>query len=293
MDLFVSAFRSVAPAPGASKRQLQLLVCIALVLSSAGCDVEPPTGTGPGRRPQALALTPEEELALGRQAFAELKSRYRPLRSGEEVERVRRVGRRIVKAAEIEPLQREINLRVKDYIFEWEFEVLASDHINAVCLPAGKIAVFTGLLRQLKPSDDQLAAVMAHEVAHALAHHASERLARHNRLRTAADEALVGSLTDETMDLLVPGLSGLAHNRAQESEADHIGVFLMTFAEYDPQEAVAFWERMSRLTAARGQMPEILSDHPSDARRIAQLKEWVPMARGAKRAYDAGHIAPP
>ena len=90
------------------------------------------------------------------------------------------------------------------------------------------------------------------------------------------------------------GASGLlrrkAYDREQESEADHIGVFLMTFAGYNPQEAVQFWERMERLGG--GRLPEILSDHPSDARRMHDLQSWVPRARAAKEAFDEGRIAP-
>ena len=86
-------------------------------------------------------------------------------------------SRRIAEAVQIEPLQREINLQVADYPFEWEYCVIESPQINAFCLPGGKIGVFTGLLRVVK-NDDQLAAVLAHEVSHAVAHHASERIAR-------------------------------------------------------------------------------------------------------------------
>ena len=91
---------------------------------------------------------------------------------------------------------------------------------------------------------------------------------------------------------MLSGLSGLAHDRAQESEADHIGIFLMTFAGYDPGEAVTFWQHMQRVMAEQARPPEILSDHPSDARRVAQISTWVPQARAAKKAYDAGYITP-
>jgi predicted Zn-dependent protease len=75
-------------------------------------------------------------------------------------------------------------------------------------------------------------------------------------------------------------------------EADHIGVFLMTFAGYDPEAALTFWERMSELSSGSFRLPEILSDHPADARRLARLRAWVPLAEGGKRAYDRGEIAP-
>src|SRR5262249_18314926 len=144
--------------------------------------------------------------------------------------------------------------------------------INAFCLPAGKIIVFTGIL-PVAESDDQLATVLSHEIAHALAHHASERVAR--------EQSGVARL-----------LARRAYDRAQESEADHIGLFLMTFADYDPNEAVVFWERMQTVHGPGGRIPEFLSDHPSDIRRIRDLQAWVPMALGGKRAFDEGRIAP-
>jgi predicted Zn-dependent protease len=247
-------------------RRFSATLVVAILV--AGCS---PAGEGPGHRPQALALRPQQELKIGREAYAELLSETPVLRSGPEFEQVQRVSRRIAEAVQIEPLQREINLHVAEYPFEWEYCVIESRHINAFCLPGGKIGVFTGLLRAVK-NDDQLAAVLAHEVAHAVAHHASERIARAQSGRG--------------------GLFALSFDREQESEADHIGVFLMTFADYDPQEAVAFWKQMERVRGAQPQMPEILSDHPSDQRRIKQMQSWVPMSVAAKKAYVEGRIAP-
>src|SRR3954464_12877703 len=240
------------------------LVTLVVAILVAGCSSE---GEGPGHRPQALALRPQQELEIGREAYSELLSEAPVLRSGPEFDQVKRVSQRIAEAVQIEPLQREINLHIADYPFEWEYCVIESRHINAFCLPGGKIGVFTGLLRAVK-NDDQLAAVLAHEVSHAVAHHASERIAR----------AQTGQR----------GLFALSFNREQESEADHIGVFLMTFAGYDPQEAVDFWNRMERARGSRPQIPDILSDHPSDQRRIQQLQSWVPMAVAAKKAYIEG-----
>jgi predicted Zn-dependent protease len=255
---------------------------------------------GPGHRAQSLALTPHQELSLGEQAYKEVLGKSRVVRSGPEVERVREIGRRIAKAAEIEPLQREINLRVKGYRFEWEYNLLQSDQVNAFCLPGGKVAVFAGLL-PVAQNDDQLATVMSHEIAHALAHHANERIARQQMYQHAADavNGAMGTMDPQRRKQLI-GLLGagaqartLAYNRQQESEADHIGLFLMTFAGYDPEQAVRFWERMQQMAAGRSHPPEILSDHPSDARRIAQIKQWVTRAQAAKRAWKEGRIAPP
>lgn len=249
--------------------------------------------------PRPLALTAHQELSLGEQAYQEVLRKARVLRDGREVKRVRDIGSRIAQASEIEPLQREINLRVKGYRFEWEYNVLQSDQVNAFCLPGGKVAVFSGLL-PVAQNDDQLATVMAHEIAHALAHHANERIARQQMYQHAVDavNGAMGAMDPERRKLLV-GLLGagaqgrsLAYDRQQESEADHIGLFLMTFADYDPEQAVQFWERMQAISAGRGRPPEILSDHPSDARRIAQIRQWISQAQAAKQAWKQGRIAP-
>jgi predicted Zn-dependent protease len=289
----------VRPVRGPAVRLLPgILLALGLCVLSLGCDTG--EGQGPGHRAQRLALTPDQELALGEQAYQQVLHRSHPLpRSDREVQEVRRVGERIAKAAEIEPLQREIHLRLKGYRFDWAFNVLQDKQINAFCLPGGKVAVFTGLLPVVQ-NDDQLATVMSHEIAHALAHHASERIARQQMYETAVQAigGAMGSMDPDRRRALIGALSAgaevrsLAYDRQQESEADHIGVFLMTFAGYDPDQAVAFWERMQRAMAQGSRPPEILSDHPSDARRIVQLKAWAPLAKAGKRAYDQGQIAP-
>jgi predicted Zn-dependent protease len=272
-------------------------ILVVLACAMTGCGVPKGQGEGPGHRSQRLTLTPEQELALGKQAYGEILRKFPVVHSGPEVERVREVGRRIVQAAEIEPLQREINLHLQGYRFEWEFNVLESRQVNAFCLPGGKVGVFTGLLR-IVANDDQLATVLSHEIAHALAHHASERLAEQQLLERAihvAEHGFGESNPNEShpvVDLLA-GFAGLRHSRDQESEADHIGLFLMAFAGYDPEQAVFFWQRMRRQASARGaRPPEILSDHPSDEHRILQLEKWVPQAKAAKKAFDEGRIAP-
>lgn len=241
----------------------------------AGC--APPTaerpGAGPGGREQPLALSPRQELAVGRRAYRQVMEEYgdRVLpASRPEVERVRRVTERLARASEIEPLQREIMLRVRGYRFEWEANVIRDSQINAFCLPAGKVFVFTGILPVVGRDDDYLATVLSHEIAHALAHHASERVAR--------EQSGAGVFRS------------LQYDRMQESEADHIGVFLMPFAGYDPNKAVGFWQRMDRATGAGGRLPEFLSDHPNPAHRVRDLRGWAPQAAAAKRAYDEGRI---
>lgn len=260
-----------------ARSRVAALFAFALILSnSTACSMpsrdDGQENAGPGGREQPLALSPKQELAVGRRAYeevmAEVGGRVLPPNSPEVV-RVRRVMDRLVQAAEIEPLQREMLLRVRGYRFEWEANVIRDAQVNAFCLPAGRLFVYTGLLRAVGERDDALAAVVAHEMAHALAHHGSERLAREQQGGTIFHR--------------------LSYDRMQESEADHIGVFLMTFAGYDPDQAVAFWERMRH--SSNGAMPEFLSDHPSDEHRAQALRDWAPKARAAKKAFDEGRIA--
>jgi len=225
-------------------------------------------------REQPLALSPMQELAVGRRAYQEVLDEFhgKLLPSHHpQVQRARRVSQRLIKAASLELLQREIYLRVRGYRFEWETNILHDPKINAFCLPTGKMFLFTGILKVIGDNDDFLATVLSHEMAHALAHHASERVAREqggkNILRT------------------------LSYNRMQESEADHIGVFLMAFAGYDPDLAVEFWKHMQQALGQRDAKPEFLSDHPSPEHRIRDLRQWAPMARKAKEAFEAGRVA--
>jgi predicted Zn-dependent protease len=210
-------------------------------------------------------------LRLGEEAYREFLSKSKRLdKDDPRVQRVRRVGEKILKAAHIEPLVREINLHVDWRYIQPEFNVVEKQEVNAFCLPGGKIVVFTGLFRVVGNNDDYLATVLSHEIAHALAHHTSERLAR---VRGSGKS-----------------LASLRFERWQESEADHIGVFLMAFAGYNPLEAVRFWEKMEELTGG-SQRPEILSTHPSDEHRIRQLQGWARMAAGAWQAYRHGRVA--
>jgi predicted Zn-dependent protease len=262
-----------------SRRVVLVTLSLGVLWAGSGCEgpVEEGRGEGPGHRAQVLALNTRQELEMGRRAYREILTnpaefgRVLPA-EGPETERVRAVAARIIKATEIKPLEREMNLHPGR--FDWEINVLDSPKINAFCLPGGKMAVFRGLLEVVQ-NDDQLAAVVAHETAHALAHHVSERIAQ-----------------GQNGGSVLAALRGKAFDREQEAEADHIGVFLMTFAGYNPEEAVRLWERMQQISAGQPHVPEILSDHPSDAHRLRNIASWVPRAWAAKHAYEAGHIEP-
>ncbi len=296
----------------ASGLALSATLGLAMILGCSGGPGGGPggdAGEGPGHRAQYLALTPDQELSLGRQAYREVLQKYRGhiVENGKAADTVREVGKKIVAAAQIKPLQKEINLHFDENKMEWQFTLIDDRQANAFCLPGGKVAVFTGLFNVVA-NDDELAAVMGHEIGHALAHHASERIYREHELTQALDAADGNSLDrmnardrNQLIGLMAAGAGGslqaagsgfssLAYERAQESEADHIGLFLMTFAGYKPEACITLWERMAE-RAGHSNMPEILSDHPSDARRIKQMQEWVPEAEAGLKAYKEGRIA--
>jgi len=168
--------------------------------------------------------------------------------------------------------------------FDWEFNVLDGKEINAFCLPGGKVAFWEAII-PLCETDDGIAVVMGHEVAHALAHHGAERMSQGMGANVIGEVLSVGlGNADPAKRENVLKLYGLGaqvgvmmpFSRAHESEADRIGLILMSKAGYDPRAAVGFWERMAK---SGGQKPpELLSTHPADSRRIGQIKSWLPEA---------------
>jgi metalloendopeptidase OMA1, mitochondrial len=172
--------------------------------------------------------------------------------------------------------------------FVWKVTLLRKNDANAYCLPGGKIVVFTGIL-PLVGNDAGLATVLGHEVAHATAEHVAERIERQHLTRVAAIIIAGGVAFTPAQYVHVIALLGvggdaasLPFSRAQESEADHIGLVYMARAGYDPRQAVAFWGRMQRASKGK-QPPEFASDHPSDEHRIARIKGWLPEAERAYR----------
>lgn len=159
----------------------------------------------------------------------------------------------------------------------WEVNVISSEEVNAWCMPGGKMAVYTGLLNRIRPTDDELAAVMGHEIAHALREHGRERASEQavQRGLLALGGALLG-LGEGGMQLasIVADVTfGLPHSRAQEVEADRIGVELAARAGFDPRAAVTLWQKMAQ--AGGGSPPQFMSTHPNPENRIRDLQEYA------------------
>lgn len=163
--------------------------------------------------------------------------------------------------------------------WNWQINVETSDQLNAYCMPGGKIMVYSGLVKKLSLTDDELAAVIGHEMAHALREHSRERVSRAYAQQLALSGiAAVAGLGQGAVDL-VSAVSDvtfqLPHSREQEAEADIIGLELMARAGYDPNAAPRVWRKMATVQSG-GSSPEFLSTHPSGPSRIADLERNIP-----------------
>ncbi|MCF8068441.1 MAG: M48 family metallopeptidase [Desulfobacterales bacterium] len=219
-------------------------------------------------------ISSEQEVALGEQAYNDMLLKVKLSKDKDLVEMVNRVGNRIAKVAER-----------PDY--NWEFSVIDDDNVaNAFALPGGKTAVYTGILKYTA-DENGLAFVLAHEIAHALARHGAERMSQMMLLQLG--QAGIGAALyseSEATQIAVSQAYNIAstvgitlpYSRTQEYEADHIGLILMAKAGYDPKTATAFFKRM--LAGNSGGRPlEILSTHPADDKRLAELQALIPEAR--------------
>ena len=193
---------------------------------------------------------------------------------------VTRVGKKIAAATEAYLNANGLADEVKN--FSWEFNLVQDDQLNAFCMPGGKIVVYEGLMKIIS-SDDELAVVLGHEVAHAVAKHSNERMSQQMLAQYGA-QVLSGALSNKsaavkTIAGQVYGIGAqygmmLPFSRKHESEADYMGLILMTMAGYTPDVAVGFWQKMS--AGGSSSTPEFMSTHPSDKTRISDIQKNLP-----------------
>ena len=254
----------------------KLLLAIAVLIGCAlffmGCSTVPVTG-----RSQLNLMSPGQEMQLGLTSFEETKKQVPISKNAAINAMVQRVGQRIAAVA------------TKDMLdAKWEFVVFNSKEANAFCLPGGKVGVYTGILPITK-DDAGLATVLGHEIAHAVARHGGERMSQSMVIQTGGSLLGMGlQNTDPRWQAVAQLAYGfgikvgaeLPHSRAQESEADHIGLIYMTRAGYPPEAAVDFWKRFGEFNKQHGSdTPGFLRTHPLDDVRVKQLQGWIPEAK--------------
>jgi len=221
-----------------------------------------------------FAPPPEQVRAAAVSAWSGIKQQQKISTDRRYLDRMNRVAPKIIRAAGGNPA-------------EWEVEVFDSDQLNAFALPGGKIGFYTGIL-DLMENDDQIAAVMGHEVAHVNFQHASKRAGRAAQTQFglgAAQAALgAGNVANANLWMQALGLgaqvgNALPFSRSHETEADRVGLRYMAAAGYNPEEAVRFWQRMATAKGEGGAPPQLLSTHPSDDTRINNLKKEIELMR--------------
>jgi len=257
------------------KMKKQLAVLTAALLLLAGCGSVPVTG-----RRQVLLVSDQEVLSSSLTQYNDYMKSAPKSKSTQQSAMVTRVGKRIAAATEQYLKQNGLADEVKN--FAWEFNLVKDNQVNAFCMPGGKIVVYEGLMK-LVSSDDELAVVIGHEVAHAVAKHSNERMSQQMLAQYGA-QILNQSLAQkgaaiQTIANQVYGVGAqygvmLPFSRKHESEADYMGLIFMRMAGYNPDVAVNFWQKMAAGGSAK--VPEIMSTHPSDARRISDIQKALP-----------------
>ena len=258
-----------------------LLLVVALL---SACAVSPT-----GRRQLSL-VSEESAIAASREAYLtqmnELGTAGKLVTDSAVTGRVNRITGRLVAQA--------VMLRPETAKWEWSIKVIDDPMmINAWCMAGGRMAVYTGLLNQIMPSDDELAQVMGHEISHALANHTAEKMSV--AMATQAGVAAAGLFGGDNAGLVM-GAAAMAaqyavqlpNSRAAETEADEIGIQLAAKAGYNPSAAVTLWEKMA--AAGGAGPPQFMSTHPAPGNRQARLAELAPQMM---EYYRAAGSSPP
>ena len=241
-------------------------------------------------RDQRMMVSADEVNAGAAKAYqqmmAEAKAKNVLDRDAAQVARVQAITKRLIAQTP--------NFRDDAAKWPWEVHVITTDEVNAWCMPHGKMAMYTGLIQKLNATDDELAAVMGHEISHALREHSREQISR--QMSTQLGIGVVGALLG--IGELGQGIAGqvanvtlnLPNSRQAETEADRIGIELAARAGYNPEAAVQLWEKMSKLGG--GQPPKWLSTHPPHEDRINDLRNYaqkvMPLYQAAKGSAATG-----
>ena len=253
-------------------------IVVWLVAALAACSTTTEQGTVGVQRSQLLLVSSAELDKAAAAQYQQVIQTEAPKgnvnKDPLQAERVRNIAKRLIPQTAV--------FRKDALDWKWEVNVITSPEVNAWCMPGGKIAVYTGIIEKVHITDDELAAVMGHEISHALREHGRERASQQMAAGVGA------SLAGVVADIFLPGSGQLAtagagagaqlgvllpYSRAHETEADRMGVELAARAGYDPRAAVALWQKMAKLSSG-GAPPKLLSTHPSHEDRIKDLTEF-------------------
>jgi predicted Zn-dependent protease len=257
-------------------KAIPILLLLA-VLVTVSCQKVPITG-----RKQMKLLQRSMMMQLGADSYTSFLKDNPPVNPPTvQSAEVTAVGQKISAAVDKYMKDNGFSKRVEGY--KWEFNVVESKDINAWCMPGGKVVVYTGIL-PLTRDDAGMAVVLGHEIAHAVADHGNERMSQQLAIQMGGVSLAVAmqQKPQQTQDIFMAvygvgaQMGQLAYSRQHELEADKLGLIFMAMAGYDPNRAVTFWQEM----AAKGgnKPPELLSTHPGDERRIAQIRNFLPEA---------------
>jgi predicted Zn-dependent protease len=255
-----------------------------LVLLVAAC------ATSPTGRRQLMLVSEEQAISSSRQAYAQEMGKYQKqgklVTDPRVLERTRVITERLVAQA--------VKMRPDSAKWAWSVQVIDEPKtVNAWCMAGGRMALYTGLIQQVDPTDDELAQVMGHEIAHALANHTAERMS--TAMAANAGILAAGIMSDNPGQSMAVAASvaalaiKLPNSRASETEADQIGIELAARAGYDPRAAATLWQKMGKVGGSSP--PEFMSTHPSDASRQQRLGALAPkmmpyyQAGGARPTY--------
>ncbi len=247
----------------------RLFLLLSSLLVLAGC------ATSPTGRHQLMLVSEQQAIAASKQAYlsqmSELKSKGKLVEGTALNRRIEEITGRLVAQA--------IKMRPETKNWEWSVEIIDDpDTVNAWCMAGGRMAIYTGLIKKLDPTDDELAQVMGHEIAHALANHTAERMSVAMATNLGVMAAGVASdkpgLTMGAAALAAKLALELPNSRTAEAEADRIGIELAARAGYDPHAAVTLWQKMQAVSG--NGPPAFLSTHPSPANRMQTLAALVP-----------------
>ncbi|MGN6153892.1 MAG: M48 family metallopeptidase [Lysobacteraceae bacterium] len=237
------------------------------------------------------SISPDDEKAMGLQAYQEILSQERPVDPNSQVaQQIRSIAQRLIaKIPQVSDALAAEHGGQAQHIedsFDWDVNVLQSDQVNAFCLPGGKMAVYTGLV-PVAQNGDAMAVVMGHEITHALLRHGAQRMTEQKLTQIGQMAGAMSGMDQQSMQavMAVYGYGrSLPYARRQEKQADEMGLLLAAAACFDPEEAIPLWQRMEQASGGRSQ-PEFASTHPNPGTRIANLQALMPKAMEYRKKF--------